>query len=103
MLRVVFFRTSEETLTGFQITGHAGYAEYGQDIVCAAVTALSFNTANSLEALTEDTFSAEQGQDGYLKVLVEDAELLLQSLLLGLTMIQEEYGEKHMKIRFEEV
>ena len=107
MLQAIFYRSKEETLTGFQITGHAGYDEYGRDIVCAAVSALALNTANSLEALTEDTFSGEMGESGSLKVMVEepssDAELLLQSLLLGLTSVQEEYGEKHMKIRFEEV
>ncbi|MDD6482575.1 MAG: ribosomal-processing cysteine protease Prp, partial [Lachnospiraceae bacterium] len=67
-----------------------------------------FNTVNSIETFTDVKFSAEQGEDGYLKLLLEegpssDAELLLQSLLLGLSSIQEEYGEKHIKIRFEEV
>ena len=36
---------------GFEITGHAGYAEYGQDIVCAAVSVLALNMANSVERL----------------------------------------------------
>ena len=34
--------------------GHAGYAEEGQDIICAAVSALIVNTVNSVETLTED-------------------------------------------------
>ena len=34
--------------------GHAGYAEEGQDIVCAAVSALIINTVNSLETFTDD-------------------------------------------------
>ena len=29
--------------------GHAGYAEEGQDIICAAVSALIVNTVNSVE------------------------------------------------------
>ena len=108
MLSVIFYRTPEEILTGFRIKGHAGYGKSGRDIVCAAVTALSFNTVNSIEALTDVKFCAEQGEDGYLKLMLEenpssDVELLLQSLLLGLQSIQEEYGEKHIKIRFEEV
>ena len=108
MLNVIFYRTSEETVAGFFIKGHAGYAKSGRDIVCAAVTALAFNTVNSVEALTEDKFSVEQGEDGYLKFMLlgspsSDAGLLLRSLLLGLTSVREEYGEKHIKIRFEEV
>ena len=34
--------------------GHADYAEKGQDIICAAVSALIVNTVNSVETLTED-------------------------------------------------
>ena len=38
--------------------GHAGYAEPGQDIVCAAVSALVINTINAIEAFTEDDFAS---------------------------------------------
>ena len=108
MIRVTFYRKENGSLSGFCIKGHAGYGKSGRDIVCAAVSALSFNTANSIESFTEDVFSVEQGEDGYLKFFLEgnpssDTELLLKSLLLGLSQIREEYGEKHMNIRFEEV
>lgn len=33
---------------GFVIRGHAGYRPYGEDIVCAAVSALAQNTVQSL-------------------------------------------------------
>ena len=38
----------------FLSRGHAGYAEEGQDIVCAAVSALIITTVNSLDAFTEE-------------------------------------------------
>ena len=38
----------------FLSKGHAGYAEEGQDIVCAAVSALIITTVNSLDAFTEE-------------------------------------------------
>lgn len=37
------------------VSGHAGYAEKGHDIVCAAVSILIYNLQNSIERLTEDT------------------------------------------------
>ena len=40
----------------FESKGHAGYAEEGHDIVCAAVSVLVINTVNSFEAFTEDQF-----------------------------------------------
>ena len=39
---------------GIEISGHAGYAEAGKDIVCAGVTALTQTLIRSLEGLTSD-------------------------------------------------
>ena len=44
----------------FTSKGHAGYAEEGYDIICAAVSALIINTVNSLEQLTGDQIQAEE-------------------------------------------
>ena len=43
----------------FHIQGHAGYADAGEDIVCAAVSALVINTINSIEEFTEDAFTCD--------------------------------------------
>lgn len=45
MIRAEFYE-SEGKLTGFRVTGHAGFAESGQDIVCAAVSTAISLTAN---------------------------------------------------------
>ena len=45
----------------FSSRGHAGYAEEGQDIVCAAVSALIITTVNSLDEFTEE--KVEVGED----------------------------------------
>lgn len=37
------------------IEGHAGYAEPGRDIICAAVSALYLHLMNSIEELTDAT------------------------------------------------
>lgn len=47
MIRARFF-TKEKDVMGFVIRGHAGYRPYGEDIVCAAVSALTQNTVQSL-------------------------------------------------------
>ena len=54
MIRVKFYLDADKRYKGFAIQGHAGYAAYGSDIVCAAVSALSTNTVNSLEAFSSD-------------------------------------------------
>mgnify|MGYP000385246086 CR=1 FL=1 len=50
--------------------GHAGYAEAGQDIVCAAVSALIITTVNSLEKFTDDKFDVQE-KDGFVPFISE--------------------------------
>lgn len=45
MIRAEFFESGKR-LTGFSISGHAGYADSGNDIVCAAVSSAVQLTAN---------------------------------------------------------
>ena len=56
MIKVTVFEDSDRVVRGFKLTGHAGYGEEGQDIVCAAVSALVFSAYNSIETFTEDDF-----------------------------------------------
>ncbi|MCC8103071.1 MAG: ribosomal-processing cysteine protease Prp [Clostridiales bacterium] len=100
---------SEHQYRGFSFVGHAGYAEEGSDLVCAAVSVLALNTANSIETFTEDFFSQELSEDGgYLKMefpegVSEKSSLLMDSLVLGIQNIQAEYGEAYITLTFEEV
>ena len=76
--------------------GHAGYAESGSDIVCAAASVLAQNAVNSIEQFTEDTFTVDVNEDlGELYFKIDagyshETELLLNSLILGLQGIEEE-------------
>ena len=106
MTAVTIYKRSGQ-YTGFSIEGHAGYGEEGEDIVCAAVSVLSLNTLNAIEAFTEDQFSGEE-KDGFLscsfpEALSEKAVLLLDSMVLGLTDIERSYGKSYIRIAFKEV
>jgi hypothetical protein len=99
--------------TGFEISGHAGFAEKGEDIVCAAVSVLSINTVNAIESLTSNLISVETREDGYLKIQSVDefdsyGELLMDAFVLGILNIYDEYSNEDYKnefinIQFEEV
>ena len=91
----------------FLSKGHAGYAEYGQDIVCAAVSALIINTVNSIEQLTADQIEVTE-KDGFVsfrfnKPITEQGTLLMDSLLLGLTEIENSYQKKYLRVKVKEV
>ena len=89
----------------FVIDGHAGYAEEGEDIVCAAVSALVINAINSIEEFTEDAFTMDckDGQISnweFTSDISASSELLMKSLMLGLENIERSYGEEYLKISY---
>lgn len=87
----------------FMIEGHADYADEGEDIVCAAVSALVLNTINSIEEFTEDAFTCDC-KDGQIQSweftsdVSSSTDLLMDSLMLGLKNIAKSYGEEYLKI-----
>jgi hypothetical protein len=86
MIEAKFFRSSDtEKLLGFVVSGHAGYAESGQDIVCAAVSSAVMLTANSVTEVFALNAKVREEPDGdiYLK-LTEDPDGTGDKLLLGL-------------------
>ena len=51
MTSVTLYRAADGRLSGFECRGHAGYAQAGSDIVCAAVSVLSTTCVNALESV----------------------------------------------------
>ncbi len=104
MTAIRFYQDSEQRLTGFESSGHADYADEGEDIVCAAISVLTINTVNALEQFTEDGLKLET-RDGYIRLEVETpvsdaAELLLKTLALGIGEIAKQYGSTYVTQEF---
>ena len=99
----------DNTYTGFCIEGHAGYADEGEDIVCAGISILVFNTMNAIEKYTDEDFSGEADkQNGDVHFRFDtpaghDAALLMDAMILGLQEIESSYGKKFLKLQFREV
>ena len=109
MIQVIIQRDKSKLVRGIEITGHAGYAEYGQDVICAAVSVLALNMANSVEQFTDDHFEGSVAEDGgnftfsFPDSISSESQLLMKSLILGLQNIRDVYGAKYINIRFREV
>lgn len=75
---------------GVTIEGHAGYAEAGQDIVCAGVSAIVQTLIQSVEDLTTDVIEYTM-QPGFVEIrfltLSGESRVLLDSAMIGLEMI----------------
>ena len=63
------FRRENERIVGFSVSGHSGYAEAGQDIICAAVSAVV--------GMAEATINDVCGAKAKVRVKEEDARITL--------------------------
>ena len=103
MIKISFLYNENGILDGFDFAGHAGFASAGNDIVCAAVSALVFTTVNSVDKFTQSDYTIEENEKkGHIYFRLKDesdeALLLLKSLKLGVEQIQDVYGKKYIRI-----
>ena len=109
MTHVSIIKTRNGEYKGFNCIGHSGYADAGEDIVCAAISVLVINTINSLDQLAGEKFRLVTNEEEGLidcrfeKNINEKSKLLLDSMVLGLREIKKQYGKTFIDLTFEEV
>lgn len=106
MIAVLFYRTRKNKLNGFSVIGHSGAGSHGEDIVCAAVSALSITAVNALEKVAGIAVSPTVGE-GVLHVRIpmdttkkqkRCAETILRTARLGLYQIAARHP-RHVRCR----
>ena len=107
MVKITVYQNHDQQFVGFDCLGHAEYSDEN-DIVCAAVSAMTINCMNSIEEFTDTLFYCDSNEtDGMISFRITenngaDAQLLLKSLVLGLQNMESNY-EKYIDLSFEEV
>ena len=97
-----------KTVIGFEIKGHAGFADAGRDVVCAGISILAINTQNAIERFCGDKFEQVCNEkNGYMKFSIKglpghDAKLLLETAVMGFEEIAAEYDE-YVSMKIKEV
>lgn len=99
MIRVAVQRQSGQVI-GFQLSGHADAGEHGQDLVCAAVSAITQTAILGLTDVMKLKVAYSVEQDGEAicilpKDMQEDeksgAALIIETMLAGLRSVQLAY------------
>ena len=104
MITARFFRRGE-TLVGFSVSGHAGYADSGSDIVCAAVTTAVNMTANGITEIAQNRAEVNVSENEVQLKVEETTDanaLLLQSMRLQIELLREQFP-KNIRIQDMEV
>jgi uncharacterized protein len=107
----VFLHTTEEGfIRGFTVSGHSGYAESGQDIICSAVSALSQTVISALKEMTdlEVRYRIEE-EKAYIECeIVQEvfddqnqyliAFTIMRVFEIGCRKISESYGKQYLRV-----
>ena len=100
MIRAALWTDGTGRFTACEVSGHAGYAEEGSDIVCSAVSVLCITCLNSLESVCGIHPAASGGENGFLRFSLpkemteaqrHDAQVILCTLRQGLSDLADEY------------
>ncbi len=109
MINVTIFNDSDKQYKGFSVLGHAGYADKGYDIICASVSVLTINTVNAIEKFTGDDITVNVDEKSGLismsfgDTVSSESKLLVDTMVLGLEDIIDNYGDTYIKISYKEV
>ena len=91
----VLIKREEKEFKSLEIKGHANSAEYGKDLVCAAVSAVVTGALNNLENPNDFNIKLEEGYSlvEAQKTVSSHDEIVLETLIVSLKTIEESYGK----------
>ncbi len=70
----------DQEIQCIEVSGHAGSGEYGFDLVCAEVSAISVGMLNAIDELCPDSCQLKM-QEGYVSISVNQSSETLQTIL----------------------
>lgn len=100
MTKINIYRNGKDIIK-YKVSGHTEFANEGEDIVCAAISALSMNALNGLTDVVGILVGYEV-RDGYLECILpaeiseeerKSANVLLEALVLSFKNLEEQYRE----------
>ena len=95
MIKVIIGRASNNQINFLEVKGHANSAEYGQDLVCAAVSAVLTGGFNNLKNFKSYELKLDEGYALFKSNVALDAhdEAVIETIICGLNTIKEEDPE----------
>lgn len=104
MIKATIYTDKSSYIRRYKISGHANYAEYGSDIVCAAISALTqtilISLVNVIGLEEKKIHYIIDENDGFLDVTLPkdikatklyETQILLKTLVVGIESIIENY------------
>ena len=96
MVKVIIF-TNRGILRGFSISGHAGSAAAGKDIVCAAVSSAAYLVANTITEVIGIKAQPKVDKAAMQLELTKEKSIKAQVILKGFELHIKELEKAHPK------
>lgn len=94
----------DNNIKKINIKGHAGYDDYGKDIVCSSVSSITITTVNAILMFDKNYISYNEKKDNFEIVINENNDItnkLIQNMINMLTELSQDYP-KNIKIEEED-
>ena len=94
----------DNNIKKINIKGHAGYDDYGKDIVCSSVSSITITTINAILMFDKNYISYNEKKDNFEIVINENNDItnkLIQNMINMLTELSQDYP-KNIKIEEED-
>lgn len=89
---IVTITSKQNKIDKLEIKGHANFAEYGKDLVCAGVSAIGVGGLNALASLKDKSIELQMS-DGHILIRNasnnEEAQVILNTLIIQLQTVKE--------------
>ena len=102
-MTTITFRSEGNRIIGFDSQGHSGYAEEGEDIVCAAITSAIrlveatlndvLGLAASVKIREEDTFISIRLPGGLGDIAEHTSQTLMAGLMVYFAQLHDEFPD----------
>lgn len=94
MIEAEFFRHGD-AWRGFHVTGHAGFADYGNDVACASVSSALQMTANAITEILHVKAQVDVAENDITLLLSDpenrEAQNFIEAFRLHLSLLMEDY------------
>ena len=100
----VLISVKDNNIKKINIKGHAGYDDYGKDIVCSSVSSITITTVNAILMFNKNYISYNEKKDNFEIIINENNDItnkLIQNMINLLTELSQDYP-KNIKIEEED-
>ena len=85
----------KDKIDSIEIKGHANFADYGQDIVCASVSCIATTTINALLRLNKDIEYVSN--EGYINLTINNHDEVVDGLIDNMIDLLEQLHKQYKK------